>query len=1010
MLNSTLVCFRKWSAQNWPKQVLILVSMCLANYVFAHSVQVQYCASCGGKLRLWVEHWHGTQDPSTTTMTIQIDINGTTSVITSAPGGGVLDMSFDELPGCTSPIQYASGCPNQENKYNDWVYYDFTGLPVNTPLSFTILSGNTVFTEDACGMYPVTVPFEIPTDRVADQEACKGQWFSSIGFAGSSSWESSNPDFPLPASGNGPIPSVQGNGESTTITYLSPCDSGSFELIGLPTPQSSFYTVDNSGQDTGVKDVCIGDGLQFVNQTIEDANGYGWNWSLDDQHISTERNENQVFTAAGLVKLELIATNSVGCADTIVDTLVVHNKPMANFVNPEICAHSTANLQSTSTVDNDSIVTWDWKMMDDQDVHYTTRDVSHHFQSPGVHAVSLAVGSSHGCADTASGFVQVNELPNIQFLGNSVCFKDTVEFVNSSTIINGNIVEWIWNFGDSASSNASDPYHVYDTNGQYQVNLHAKSDKGCEKDSSINIIVFELPVTKFATSAVCEYNPAVFHNISTISSGGLTGSWTFGDGSSSFDGWNSEHKYDAGVYQVTLTTTSDQGCSTSETNQLIIYDQPSADFSADPACFGAPTNFVDLSQIDKAIEGDLINNWQWDVDWNGTIDYSSQNPNHVYAQWGDFRARLEVITAFGCRDTFESQISVWSLPNVDFEAEPVCHGEAVIFQDKSLVEDITGFVDGWQWNFGDGNITSEKHPTHIYDDASIFSVTLAAETNNGCTDSISKLVHVNPRPMMKVFSDNREFCGGDCAEIVNNSFIQRGNIADYYWSFLPGDTIQGSVGQYCFENIRKQPLYFDFYCKAISDEGCVSDTLMDNYFTVFPQVIAEFKYNPSKVTISNSVVLFDNQSLATDSTSWSWNFGNGDYSDSENPRANYNDTGSYTVELFAENEFGCWDRTNDVITVYQDALLYCPNTFTPNADGHNDYFAPQGFGVSSDNYNMFVYNRWGDLVFSTTKLFGQWDGLFNNELAQMDTYIVKIYYQDVHGGRNEFDGIVNLIR
>jgi gliding motility-associated-like protein len=149
-LNKLIFCF-------------ITIIICNVGQVFSHSVQVQWCVSCGGDLRIWLEHWHGTEDPNSTTMTISLTINGTTSTITSVPGGGVLGMTPSQLTGCSTPIAYAAGCPTEENTYNDWVYYDFTNLPTNVPLSFTIISGNTEFTEDCCSpcMYPLTVNFTL---------------------------------------------------------------------------------------------------------------------------------------------------------------------------------------------------------------------------------------------------------------------------------------------------------------------------------------------------------------------------------------------------------------------------------------------------------------------------------------------------------------------------------------------------------------------------------------------------------------------------------------------------------------------------------------------------------------------------------------------------------------------------------------------------------------------------------------------------------------------------------
>ncbi|MDB4089411.1 hypothetical protein N9544_07285, partial [Flavobacteriales bacterium] len=156
------------------KKIILIIIINGFGQVFSHSVQVQYCVNCNGDLRIWVEHWHGNEDPSTTTMTISVNINGTSTTITSSPGGGVMNMTPGFLPGCSTPIIYAAGCPGDQNTYNDWVYYDFTGLPRNVPISFTIISGNTVFTADACGMYPLTVNFNISISSYNDQNICSG--------------------------------------------------------------------------------------------------------------------------------------------------------------------------------------------------------------------------------------------------------------------------------------------------------------------------------------------------------------------------------------------------------------------------------------------------------------------------------------------------------------------------------------------------------------------------------------------------------------------------------------------------------------------------------------------------------------------------------------------------------------------------------------------------------------------------------------------------------------------
>ncbi|HIP36191.1 MAG TPA: hypothetical protein EYG85_05000, partial [Crocinitomix sp.] len=144
-------------------------------YLSAHSVQIQYCVSCNGDLRIWVEHWHGYEDPNSTTMTISLDINGNTQTQTQSPAGVAHGLQAGQLPGCSTPIVFAAGC-SQQNTYLDWVYYDYTNLPQNVPITFTIISGNTVFTQDGCNMYPLSVTFTIQgVGQVDNQDVCSGQ-------------------------------------------------------------------------------------------------------------------------------------------------------------------------------------------------------------------------------------------------------------------------------------------------------------------------------------------------------------------------------------------------------------------------------------------------------------------------------------------------------------------------------------------------------------------------------------------------------------------------------------------------------------------------------------------------------------------------------------------------------------------------------------------------------------------------------------------------------------------
>ena len=126
----------------------------------------------------------------------------------------------------------------------------------------------------------------------------------------------------------------------------------------------------------------------------------------------------------------------------------------------------------------------------------------------------------------------------------------------------------------------------------------------------------------------------------------------------------------------------------------------------------------------------------------------------------------------------------------------------------------------------------------------------------------------------------------------------------------------------------------------------------------------------------------------------------------------YSDTGSYLIQLIVTNEFGCTDTAEDGVHIIQDNTFYMPNSFTPNGDGKNEKFFPQAIGVEVEKFEMWIFDRWGDMIFYTNDIYTGWDGTANNGTtpAQIDTYVWKINSKDTKGQTNRYVGHVNLIK
>jgi len=159
-----------------------------------------------------------------------------------------------------------------------------------------------------------------------------------------------------------------------------------------------------------------------------------------------------------------------------------------------------------------------------------------------------------------------------------------------------------------------------------------------------------------------------------------------------------------------------------------------------------------------------------------------------------------------------------------------------------------------------------------------------------------------------------------------------------------------------------------------------------------------------------SVNFTDLSNLSTGNiVSWEWEFGDGNYSDVQNPNHTYGSEGTYMVKLKVKSAGGCEDSTMKEIT-FGSFSFYAPNAFTPNADNLNDEFEVKVKGVRE--FKMLIFDRWGNIVFESTDINKKWDGkrLDENEFAKLDVYVWQAVITDFFERERTYTGHVALIR
>lgn len=160
----------------------------------------------------------------------------------------------------------------------------------------------------------------------------------------------------------------------------------------------------------------------------------------------------------------------------------------------------------------------------------------------------------------------------------------------------------------------------------------------------------------------------------------------------------------------------------------------------------------------------------------------------------------------------------------------------------------------------------------------------------------------------------------------------------------------------------------------------------------------------------NSTVQFRDLSFE-DIVKWSWNFGDDSVSDHQNPLHTFPDTGRYIVELVVEDARGCRDTIQNPIKSYPPFSFWIPTAFTPDGDGINDFFS--GVGEGFVTYEMYIYNRWGEMIFHTDNYNEKWGQVGRNIMIDnipIDTYVYKIILYTPTEERKEFIGRITVIR
>ena len=547
----------------------------------------------------------------------------------------------------------------------------------------------------------------------------------------------------------------------------------------------------------------------------------------------------------------------------------------------------------------------------------------------------------------------------------------TVNFTNQSTtppLTN------LWSFGDNIPSSSSlNPSVIFTNTGAtdsiYAIKLIVTTNKGCKDTVTHDVTVHPLPTPAFNATNVCIGLTTVFHDASTSLSGSINQwSWNFGDGNSSTS-QNPTHTYsNAGTYSVTLTITNTNNCTNTITKQVVVYPLPIVNFAVNPlVCKNSSVSFTNQTT------GASSYNWQFG---DGTST-STQSPTHSYSDTGVFVIKQIATTQFGCKDSTSKNTYVIENPISNFTTLPNkgCAPLSVQFKNTSAGQAVT-----YNWDFGNGitqTIVNSDPTTHniIYPSGrndSIYHIILT--TTNLCGTSKHKdSVTVYPTPDVNFGLSQNSGCSPFTLSLINTVNSKPDTMK---WDFGDGSptqicTLYSTIIKHTFTYIGLKDTTYTI--KLIAINSCGSDTIKKQ-FTVLPNTVHAF-FNID--SLNGCVPLTAHlTNYSTGANQYSWDFGDGNYSNLTNPSHTYSNAGQYTIRLAVTN--GCSYDTvlSSKITVLPNPIPnfsfndnVCEKTgivnFTNLASNVKNTMWYFGDGATSANSNpIHTYNS--DGTFTTT--------------------------------------------
>ena len=526
------------------------------------------------------------------------------------------------------------------------------------------------------------------------------------------------------------------------------------------------------------------------------------------------------------------------------------------------------------------------------------------------------------------------------------------------------------------------------------VNCTITSANGCVATLSTAVLPAEV-IGSIVDSNVCAgYSTVLLNNTSYTNAAPDSIFWSASDGYTSNDTTFNHVFPGPGSYTVEMIVTNTANCVDTVNTVVEVYENPVAGFGFDDVCLGQTAIFQATSSL---LGGDTITNYWYvnnDTLVGDTVTVNFNGPNN-------YLVSLLAMTQNGCIDTMSQSFTVFNNPTANFAVTESCIDQAVLFDNTTTgISNSTTF----EWMYNNQILDTSVDFSYIFNTPGTHNISLIATDSFSavvqCDDTISFSFFVHDYPTYSYLADTIQ-----CEDVpfVVNSFplISTNEPISYTWD-INGVQEDTTIN---FNTVIANPGVYQFTYTVVSDFGCEVDTTFDMYImaTPIPPVLSfnipECPGDPfflSATAEANSTI--------------AWSGPNNFNSTLFDVTFPLDESGMGIYTAFVTSEYGCISDTSQIDATITYIMNFndfdFPNVVSANEDGTNDFLDLKSYFMTCDEFTLYIFNRWGNLVFEQ----GQNTAFFRGQDANGNDLEDGVYSYKLIFENYEKHGFIHVVR